>query len=116
MTRCKHTGWLRVSTKDQAYVIESSDRAQRLLDSLPRPDSQYPSTLVLVGNATKRVAMQRLGVDITPPNTTRGHGEIHLSLAPVGASGGRPTLIADADIPPINGSGGRGNLRSVMNS
>ncbi|GKT51711.1 phospholipase A I [Colletotrichum spaethianum] len=100
MTRCKHTGWLRVSTKDQAYVIESSDRAQRLLDSLPRPDSQYPSTLVLIGNATKRVAMQRLGVDITPPNTTRGHGEIHLSLAPVGASGGRPTLIADADIPP----------------
>ncbi|GKT61251.1 hypothetical protein ColTof3_08590 [Colletotrichum tofieldiae] len=100
MTRCKHTGWLRVSTKDQAYVIESSDRAQRLLDSLPRPDSQYPSTLVLIGNATKRVAMQRLGVDITRPNTTRGHGEIHLSLAPVGASGGRPTLIADADIPP----------------
>ncbi|OHE90234.1 hypothetical protein CORC01_14468 [Colletotrichum orchidophilum] len=100
MTRCKHTGWLRVATKDQAYVVESSDRAQRLLDNLPRPDSQYPSTLVLIGNATKRVAMQRLGVYITAPNTARGHGEIHLSVAPVGASGARPTLIADADIPP----------------
>ncbi|KAL0933537.1 uncharacterized protein CTRU02_212500 [Colletotrichum truncatum] len=100
MTRCKHTGWLRLATKDQAYVIESSDRAKRLLDSLPRPDCQYPSTLVLIGNATKRIVMQRLGVDITRPNTTRGHGEIHLSLAPVGAAGGRPTLIADADIPP----------------
>ncbi|TIC97766.1 Phospholipase A I [Colletotrichum higginsianum] len=44
--------------------------------------------------------MQRLGVDITRPNTTRGHGEIHLSLAPVDVSDGRPTLIADADIPP----------------
>ncbi|KAK2037082.1 hypothetical protein LZ31DRAFT_547133 [Colletotrichum somersetense] len=100
MTRCKHTGWLRVATKDQAHVLESSDRAQRLLDSLPRPDSQYPSTLVLIGNATKRVVMQRLGVDMTGPNMTRGHGEIHLSLAPVGASGARPTLIADTDIPP----------------
>ncbi|KAK1973629.1 hypothetical protein LZ30DRAFT_474525 [Colletotrichum cereale] len=100
MTRCKHTGWLRAATKDQAYIVETTDRAQRLLDSLPRPDSQYPSTLVLIGNATKRVAMQRLGVDITTPNTSRGHGEIHISLAPVGASGARPTLIADADIPP----------------
>ncbi|KAK2024520.1 hypothetical protein LX32DRAFT_705335 [Colletotrichum zoysiae] len=100
MTRCKHTSWLRVSNKDQAYVIESSDRAQRLLDSLPRPDSQYPSTLLLIGNAAKRIAMQKLGVDITRPNTTRGHGEIHLALAPGGASGERPTLIADADIPP----------------
>ncbi|OHE93902.1 hypothetical protein CORC01_10801 [Colletotrichum orchidophilum] len=100
MTRCKHTGWLRVATKDHAYIVEGSDRAQRLLDSLPRPDSQYPSTLVLIGNATKRVAMQRLGVDVTRPNTTRGHGEIHLSVASVGASGARPTLIADADLPP----------------
>ncbi|KAJ0333112.1 hypothetical protein KNSL1_013752, partial [Colletotrichum chrysophilum] len=100
MIRCKHTGWLRAATKDQTYIVETTDRAQRLLDGLPRPDSQYPSTLVLIGNATKRVVMKRLGVDITTPNTTRGHGEIHLSLAPVGASGARPTLIADADIPP----------------
>ncbi|KAE9568008.1 hypothetical protein CGMCC3_g15850 [Colletotrichum fructicola] len=100
MIRCKHTGWLRAATKDQTYIVETTDRAQRLLDSLPRPDSQYPSTLVLIGNATKRVVMKRLGVDITTPNTTRGHGEIHISLAPVGASGARPTLIADADIPP----------------
>ncbi|KAK2729308.1 hypothetical protein CKAH01_10257 [Colletotrichum kahawae] len=92
--------WLRAATKDQTYIVETTDRAQRLLDGLPRPDSQYPSTLVLIGNATKRVVMKRLGVDITTPNTTRGHGEIHLSLAPVGASGARPTLIADADIPP----------------
>ncbi|KXH69496.1 hypothetical protein CSAL01_13200, partial [Colletotrichum salicis] len=100
MTRCRHTGWLRVATRDQTCIMEGSDRAQRLLDSLPRPDSQYPSTLVLIGNATKRVAMQRLGVDITRPNTTRSHGEIHLSIAPVGASSARPTLVADADIPP----------------
>ncbi|KAK1486372.1 phospholipase, partial [Colletotrichum abscissum] len=54
----------------------------------------------MIGNAAKRVALQRLGVDITRPNTTRGHGEIHLNKAPVGASGARPTLIADADVPP----------------
>ncbi|KAK1452746.1 hypothetical protein CTAM01_17259, partial [Colletotrichum tamarilloi] len=100
MTHCKHTGWLRVATKDQAYFVEGSGRAQRLLDGLPRPDGQYPSILVLIGNTTKRVALQRLGVYITAPNTARGHGEIHLNLAPVGASGARPTLIADADIPP----------------
>ncbi|KAF4486799.1 Calcium-independent phospholipase A2-gamma [Colletotrichum fructicola Nara gc5] len=100
MTGCKHTGWLRGAAKDHAYTVECSDRAQRLLDSLPCPDGQYPSALVLIGNATKRVAMQRLGVTITRPNTTRGHGEIHLSLAPVGASGARPTLVADADVPP----------------
>ncbi|KAL0929611.1 uncharacterized protein CTRU02_215510 [Colletotrichum truncatum] len=99
MDLCKHTGWLRLSTKDRAYVLEISDRAQRLLDSLPRPDNQFPGVIHLIGNETKRLAMKRLGVEIARPNTSRGHGEIHLSLSADTVASDRPVVVADSDIP-----------------
>ncbi|KAK1991677.1 FabD/lysophospholipase-like protein [Colletotrichum falcatum] len=102
MDLCKHTGWLRLSTKERGHILEVSDRAQRLLDSLPRPESQFPSVIALLGNVTKRLAMQQLGVEITTPNTSRGHGEVHLSFSPATETGERPLLIADSDIPSHN--------------
>lgn len=100
MDLCKHTGWLRLSTRERGHVLEVSDRAQRLLDSLPSPERQFPSMIILIGNGTKRLTMQHLGVEITRPNTIRGHGEVHLSISPATQTGERPLLIADSDVPP----------------
>ncbi|KAK1506523.1 uncharacterized protein CCOS01_16575 [Colletotrichum costaricense] len=58
--------------------------------------------IILIGNGTKRLAMQHLGVEITRPNTIRGHGEVHLSISPATQTGERPLLIADSDVPPHN--------------
>ncbi|KFA53721.1 hypothetical protein S40293_09644 [Stachybotrys chartarum IBT 40293] len=103
---CKHTHWLRVSRKDQAFALEVSDRAQKLLDSLPKPDKQSPSLILLVGNQSKLRLLQKLGISATGPRGNRGHGEVHMSVVPSTARSNSPILIADGDVPVHNRLGG----------
>lgn len=102
MTGCKHTRWLRLSRNDQGFALEVSDRARRLLDGLPKPDKQSPSTIALVGNQSKLRMLNKLGITTTGPRGKRGHGEIHMFIAPSSARTDHPILIADGDIPPQN--------------
>ncbi|KAK3933650.1 acyl transferase/acyl hydrolase/lysophospholipase [Diplogelasinospora grovesii] len=99
MDICRHTRWLRLSRKDQSFVLEASDRAQRLLDYLPRPEEQAPSLITLVGNQSKLRALRELGISGTGPKGKRGHGEIHLFVSPSSQRADRPILIADGDMP-----------------
>jgi hypothetical protein len=96
MTPCKHTRWLRLSRKDHGFVLETADRAQRLLDNLPRPEEQCPSFITLIGNHTKLQVLRELGIANT--GGKRGHGEIHLSIVPSTERTDCPTLVADGDI------------------
>ena len=102
MPTCKHTRWLRLARKDEGFTLEVSDRSQRLLDSLSKPEKQTPSLLVLVGNDSKLRLLQKLGVNATGPRGKRGHGEIHLFISPSSSRTNSPLLIADGDIPPQN--------------
>jgi hypothetical protein len=102
MTGCKHTSWVRLSRQDQGFALEVSDRAQRLLDGLPKPDNQFPSIIALVGNQSKLRLLNRLGVTAPGPRGRRGHGEIHMFVTPSSAHTDCPILIADGDIPPQN--------------
>lgn len=98
MNTCKHTRWLRLSRKDKRFVLETSDRAQRLLDNLPRPEEQSPSLITLVGNHAKLQALRELGISSIGASK-RGHGEIHLSLLPSSEHTDNPILIADGNVP-----------------
>lgn len=102
MGKCKHTRWLRLEKKDEGFALEVSDRAQRLLDGLPRPEKQTPSIIVLIGNESKQRLLHKLGIDNTAPRGKRGHGEIHVSIAPSSVRLDSPIVIADGDIPAHN--------------
>lgn len=102
MTGCKHTNWVRLSRQDRGFTLEVSDRAERLLDGLPKPDTQSPSLIALVGNQSKIQLLNRLGVTAPGPRGRRGHGEIHMFVTPSTARSDHPILIADGDVPPQN--------------
>lgn len=99
MTACKHTRWLRLSRKDQGFALEVSDRAQRLLDGLPRPDNQSPGVIALIGNESKLRLLKELDISSSGPRGKRGHGEIHLFVVPSSIRTEFPLIIADGDIP-----------------
>ncbi len=102
MPLCKHTRWLRLSRKDHSFVLETSDRAERLLDNLPTPEEQWPSLLTLVGNQSKLQVLRELGIANTGARGKRGHGEVHLSIVPSTERTDCPVLVADGDIPVQN--------------
>ena len=99
MVRCTHTRWLRLARKDEGFALEVSDRAQRLLDGLPRPEKQTPSINLLVGNQSKQRLLHTLGINTTGPRGQRGHGEIHMFVTPSSVRSDAPMVIADGDIP-----------------
>jgi hypothetical protein len=88
--------------KDHELVLEVSDRAKRLLDGLSDPDEQPASLVVLIGNRSKVLVGEKLGVGYARPGGKRAHGEIHLSAAARSSSADKQVLVADGDIPAIN--------------
>lgn len=99
MRRCNHTSWLSLCSQGNGTELLVSDRVQSIINYIPDADVQRPSLLVLVGNATKTIALRELfGVKRAPRfSITRGPTEIHLHVDPSSIFG-TPMLIADGDL------------------
>lgn len=100
MRRCKHTHWLGLCRQGDDAALLESDRLQSLVKHLPRPDTQRPSLIVLVGNKEKAAALRVLfGVKRARRLTLRrSPGEVHLHVDPSTAFDERPVLLADSDL------------------
>ncbi|KAH7304394.1 hypothetical protein B0I35DRAFT_454699 [Stachybotrys elegans] len=99
MKPCKHTSWLTLQSHGQNAELLVTNRVQRLVDGIPYSDDQKPSLLVLIGNATKSIALQELfGVRRTRQFRSRRSSELHLHVEPTSIFLGRPRLIVEGDI------------------
>ena len=101
MKRCNHSHWLSLGTHGNETFLLESDRLQTLTHHLQDPDTQQPSLFVLIGNASKSVALRELfGTKKARKFRNKRHaGEIHLHLEPSSIFHTRPILIADGDLP-----------------
>ncbi|CAK7238176.1 hypothetical protein SEUCBS140593_010402 [Sporothrix eucalyptigena] len=100
MKHCHHSQWLGYFARGNHAELFTSNRLQRLVESIPDPDSQRPSLVVLIGSASKSAALREtFGVKRTWPGAAkRARGEIHLHVDPSSVFG-QPLLVADGDLP-----------------
>ncbi|KAH8653952.1 acyl transferase/acyl hydrolase/lysophospholipase [Tricladium varicosporioides] len=101
MKRCDHSHWLSFDTCGNETSLLESDRLQTLTHHLQNPDTQQPRLFVLIGNASKSLALRELfGTKKAGKFRKKRHvGEIHLHLDPSSIFHNRPVLIADGDLP-----------------
>lgn len=98
MKHCHHSQWLGLHTRGHHTELRASSRLQRLIESIPDPDEQTPSLVVLVGNASKAAALREsFGVRrLWHGVAKRARGEVHLHVDPSSVFG-KPLLVADSD-------------------
>ncbi|CAK7237038.1 hypothetical protein SBRCBS47491_009841 [Sporothrix bragantina] len=91
--------WLGLRVRGTHAELFASSRLQRLVESIPDPDTQRPSLVVFVGKRSKAAALrENFGVKRTWLGVVkRARGEVHLHLDPSSVFG-QPLLIADGDI------------------
>ncbi|EGY18680.1 phospholipase [Verticillium dahliae VdLs.17] len=94
------TMWLGLSGCENNYDLIVSNRLRLVTSHLPRPDTQRPSLVVLVGGRAKSIALHAMfGVRIAQPATgSPGSNEIHLHLAPQTSFHERPVLLAEGHL------------------
>ncbi|EGY23440.1 phospholipase [Verticillium dahliae VdLs.17] len=92
--------WLGLSGCENNYDLIVSNRLRLVTSHLPRPDTQRPSLVVLVGGRAKSIALHAMfGVRIAQPATgSPGSNEIHLHLAPQTSFHERPVLLAEGHL------------------
>jgi hypothetical protein len=98
MKHCHHSQWLRLHTRGHHTELRTFGRLQRLIESIPDPDVQTPSLVVLVGNVSKAAALREsFGVRrLWHGMAKRARGEVHLHVDPSSVLG-KPLLVADGD-------------------
>ncbi|KAG7125813.1 hypothetical protein HYQ44_000853 [Verticillium longisporum] len=94
------TMWLGLSGCENNYDLIVSNRLRLVTSHLPRPGTQRPSLVVLVGGRAKSIALHAMfGVRIAQPATgSPGSNEIHLHLAPQTSFHERPVLLAEGHL------------------
>ena len=96
MTLCPHTQWVDLAGIENSteWFITYGQRLHTVLDDLPSPETQYPTTFFFLGKRAKVIALKSI---FSNNNTTRrkGHGiaTLHLDTATAGST--YPVLFAD---------------------
>ena len=98
MKRCDHSHWLSFATYGNDTTLLESERLRTLTHQMQDPDTQQPSLLVLIGNASKSLALREL-FGIKKTGSKRNADEIHLHLDPSTIFHSRPILLADSHLP-----------------
>jgi hypothetical protein len=88
------------SRGDESKVLLRANLLQTVVDSLPRPDEQRPSVLVLIGNAEKSLFTRTLFSIQSgrSAKTKRKSCEIYAHVDPFTASSDRPLLLLDWNV------------------
>lgn len=74
-------------------------RLRNLVESAPRPDDQFPSLFLMVGNSSKSTAIKHIfGVKRARTFPLQNLGGIHIHLDPTSAFSDRPLLVAEGDL------------------
>jgi hypothetical protein len=104
MKRCDHSHWLSFGSSGNDTCLLESDRLQTLTHQIQDPETQRPSLIVLIGNASKSQALRKLfGIKKGRKfRSKRNADEIHLHLDPSTIFHSRPILLADSDLPQQN--------------
>ncbi|CAK7206337.1 hypothetical protein SEUCBS139899_009126 [Sporothrix eucalyptigena] len=98
MKHCHHSQWLRLHTRGHHSELMATSRLQQLIETMPDPDVQTPSWVVLVGSGWKTEALREsFGVTrLWQGGAKRACGDVHLQVDPSSVFG-TPLLIADVD-------------------
>ncbi|KXJ84844.1 acyl transferase/acyl hydrolase/lysophospholipase [Microdochium bolleyi] len=98
MAPCEHSRWVGFLRNDDGLRLEVTDSPQRVLHNLPRPDTQKPLVLAMVGSRLKAEFLSSLRAHKS--NGRIGHVEVALSLWPGTTTADCPALFMDANVFP----------------
>lgn len=97
MKHCSHNQWLGLCRQGYEIALLESDRLRTLLSSVTDPDEAKPGLIVVIGDRTKSIALEK-AFGIKRRRVFRGRqyvGDINLHMAP-GSELSSPLLIADS--------------------
>ena len=94
MSDCTHVQLLRITQAEGGFSIHYGSRLRNIADGLPRPSSQCPSALALMGRRDKRNIIRKIYPESRISNH-RQHGIANVVLDPNTIGHDYPLLIVD---------------------
>lgn len=98
MPRCNHTFWLALDAQQDEAEFLVSDKLQEVVETIPSPDVQKPSLVVVIGEAAKKAALEIFGIKRNRRSiVSQNASEIHLHIDPSSVFS-TPLLIAETRV------------------
>ncbi|TLD11516.1 hypothetical protein PspLS_11449 [Pyricularia sp. CBS 133598] len=95
MPRCNHNFWLALDAQQDEAEFLVSDKLQEVFETIPSPDVQKPSLVVVIGEAAKKAALEIFGIKRNRRSiVSQNASEIHLHIDPSSVFS-TPLLIAE---------------------
>uniref|UniRef100_L7ITF8 PNPLA domain-containing protein n=1 Tax=Pyricularia oryzae (strain P131) TaxID=1143193 RepID=L7ITF8_PYRO1 len=99
MPRCNHNFWLALDAQQNEAEFLVSDKLQEVFETIPSPDVQKPSLVVVIGEAAKKAALEIFGIKRNRRSiVSQNASEIHLHIDPSSVFS-TPLLIAETRRP-----------------